>query len=87
MPRFIHDTNVSFTNNTAEQQIWMAKVKQKISRCFRTPEFAQAYCRISRYWRSMGALGDNPIVAIAIALKRNAADRVNENRNEPDSTN
>ena len=87
MLRFIQDPNVSFTNNAAEQQIRRAKVKQKVSGCFRTPEFAQAYCRISSYWCSMDAIGDNPLVAIATALKGNAADMVNENRNEPDSAN
>ena len=35
----------------------------------------------------MDAIGDNPLVAIATALKGNAADMVNENRNEPDSAN
>ncbi len=32
---FMSDPNISFTNNTGEQKIRMAKVK--VSRCFRTP--------------------------------------------------
>jgi len=46
---FAKDSNVSFTNNRAEQDLRMAKVKQKVSGCFRTQIYAQAYCRISSY--------------------------------------
>ena len=52
----------------------MAKVKQKISGCFRTVAFAHAWCRISSYLRTMAALGYNPLVAIMIALKGKAVD-------------
>jgi transposase len=45
--RFAHDPNVAFTNNRAEQDLRMAKVKQKVSGCFRSPVYAKAYCRIS----------------------------------------
>ena len=54
----------------------MSKVKIKVSECFRTVHYAQAWCRISSYLDSMGALGYNPHVAIQIALAGNAADMI-----------
>ena len=64
-----------FTNNRAERDIRMAKVKQKVSGCFRTTA-AAAYCRISSYLQSMTLQGYNPLTAIEIALKGNAATMV-----------
>ena len=81
--RFMSDPNVSFTNNTGEQKIRMAKVKIKVSGCFRTRLHAEAWCRISSYLSSMAALGYNPLVAIQIALAGNAANMIN--RHEPTS--
>jgi len=46
---FAKDPYVSFTNNRAERDLRMAKVKQKVSGCFRTVTYAEAYCRISSY--------------------------------------
>jgi len=46
----------------------MSKVKQKVSGCFRTIEYAQAYCRISSYLQSMANKGYNPLIAIQISL-------------------
>ena len=46
----------------------MAKVKQKVSGCFRTIEYAQAYCRISSYLQTMKNRGINPLIAINMAL-------------------
>lgn len=60
--------HVPFTNNRAEQDLRMAKVKQKISGCFRTIEQAQAYCRISSYLQTMKNRGVNPLIAINMAL-------------------
>ena len=54
----------------------MAKVKIKVSGCFRTQLYAEAWCRISSYLSSMAALGYNPLVAIQIALAGNAADMI-----------
>ena len=65
---FAKDPQVSFTNNRAEQDLRMAKVKQKVSGCFRTQIYAQAYCRISSYLQTMANRGYNPLVAIQIAL-------------------
>ena len=74
--RFMSDPDVSFTNNTGEQKIRMSKVKIKVSGCFRTEFYAQAWCRISSYLDSMKALGYNPHVAIQIALAGIAADMI-----------
>lgn len=71
--RFAHDPDVPFTNNRAERDIRMAKVKQKVSGCFRTLRHAKAHCRISSYLQSMAMKGYNPLAAIQIALNGNAA--------------
>lgn len=65
---FAKAPNVPFTNNRAERDLRMAKVKQKISGCFRKEQYARAYCRISSYLQSMATQGVNPLVAIQIAL-------------------
>lgn len=65
---FARDPNVPFTNNRAEQDLRMAKVKQKVSGCFRTELYAQAYCRISSYLQTMANQGVNPLIAIQMAL-------------------
>lgn len=74
--RFARDPDVPFTNNRAERDIRMAKVRQKVSGCFRTLRHAQAHCRISSYLQSMALQGWNPLTAIEIALNGNAADMV-----------
>ena len=66
--RFLRDPDVSFTNNSAERTLRMAKIKIKVSGCFRTQAFGEYYARISSYLQSMAALGYNPLVAIQIAL-------------------
>ena len=65
---FAEESTVPFTNNRAERDLRMSKVKQKVSGCFRTERFAQAYCRISSYLQTMRNRGYNPLVAIQIAL-------------------
>jgi len=65
---FAKRAEVSFTNNRAERDLRMAKVKQKVSGCFRTEIYAHAYCRISSYLQTMANKGLNPLIAIQMAL-------------------
>jgi transposase len=65
---FAKETHVPFTNNRAERDLRMGKVKQKVSGCFREEIYAHAYCRISSYLQTMAAKGQNPLVAIQSAL-------------------
>ncbi len=70
---FAKDGNVSFTNNRAERDLRMSKVKQKVSGCSRNEQYAHACCRISSYLQTMANKGHNPLIAIQIALAGNAA--------------
>ena len=65
---FAKRPEVAFTNNRAERDLRMSKVKQKVSGCFRTHQYAEAYCRISSYLQTMAYRGYNPLVAIQMAL-------------------
>lgn len=65
---FAKEAHVPFTNNQAERELRMGKVKQKVSGCFRNENLAQAYCRISSYLQTMSAKGYNPLVSIQMAL-------------------
>lgn len=65
---FAKESYVPFTNNRAERDLRMAKVKQKVSGCFRKERYANAYCRISSYLQSMANQGINPLIAIQLAL-------------------
>lgn len=65
---FAKDPHVAFTNNRAERDLRMAKVKQKVSGCFRAEIYAKAYCRISSYLQTMSSKGINPLIAIQMAL-------------------
>jgi len=46
---FAFNSNVPFTNNLAERDIRPAKIKQKISNCFRTFTGAEIYARIEGF--------------------------------------
>ena len=71
-------SHVSFTNNRAERDLRMSKVKQKVSGCFRTQKCAEAYWRISSYIQTMANQGYNPLVAIQLAISGQIYDEAGE---------
>jgi transposase len=68
---FLWDERVPFTNNQAEQDIRMIKVRQKISGCFRTLRGAEIFCRIRSYLSTCRKQGRNLWQAIEQAVTGN----------------
>ena len=66
---FLHDINVPFTNNLAEQDIRMIKVRQKISGCFRTVHGAEHFARIRSYLSTARKQKQNILDSIIAAIK------------------
>jgi transposase len=64
--RFMNDLRVPFTNNLAERDLRMAKVRQKISGCFRSFEGAEIYARFRSYLSTVKKQGRNVWEAIKV---------------------
>ena len=70
--RFLSDRDVPFTNNLAEQDVRMMKVRQKISGGFRTTGSAQTFCRIRGFISTMRKQSHPILEAIQTAMAGHA---------------
>ena len=68
--RFMTDVDVPFTNNLAEQALRMAKVKQKISGCFRTEHGADTFFTIRSYLATMTKQKNNLFECLVSVFNR-----------------
>lgn len=66
--RFLHDPIVPFTNNQAEQDIRMMKVKQKISGGFRTIDGADVFVRLRTFLSTIRKQNLNLFASISNAI-------------------
>ncbi len=71
---FARIKEIDFTNNRSERDLRDSKLKQKVSGCFRKFEFAQHFCRISSYVKSMRYKGYSSFEAISLAIQGNIPD-------------
>lgn len=70
--RFARDWRVPYTNNTAERAIRCARVKEKVSGCFRTKSGADDFARVLSFTSSAALHGVSSFDAIVAAFRGNA---------------
>lgn len=70
--RFARDWRVPYTNNTAERAIRCARVKEKVSGCFRTKSGADDFARVLSFISSAALHGVSSFDAIVAAFRGNA---------------
>lgn len=67
--RFLYDLDVPFTNNLAEQDLRMIKIKLKISGCFRTAAGAKVFLTMKSYAATAKKQGIRILDALASAFE------------------
>ena len=67
--RFARDWRVPYTNNTAERAIRCARVKEKVSGCFRTKSGADDFARVLSFTSSAALHGVSSLDAIVAAFR------------------
>ena len=64
MLRFLEDFEVSFTNNQAEQNLRMMKLRMKISGCFRSAQGAHDFATLRSVLSTARKQGHNRLEAL-----------------------
>lgn len=72
--RFLSDPSVPFTNNLAERDLRMVKVKQKVSGCFRTEEGAHTFLQIRAFISSAKKQAKNVFYALLDVMSGSSFD-------------
>lgn len=81
--RFIKEPIVPFTNNTAENDLRMTKVQQKISGCFRSLDGAKIFCRTRSFLLTCQKNGEKPTEALNNLFQGKLPSFVGEKRGPP----